>query len=483
MKRLSSLLKNIPCRTDFPTETEISSVCYNSNNAGDGSLFVCIRGTRTDGHNYARSAYDKGARVFLCEKELPLPYDAVQIITDDCRAALADVSAEFFSHPEKEIKIIGITGTKGKSTVAHMVRHILESSGIKTGLIGTCGIAFGKSHRPTENTTPESYELFRALREMADFGCECAAIEVSSQAMLMGRVRGIPFFATVMTNLYPDHIGPGEHPDFENYKNCKKALFSLSERAVLNADDAFYNEFSAAAKGKIITYSINSESDFRASELSSLENALGKGFIVNHGGTQTPACIPFPSDFSVYNSLAAIAACSLLGVNVKACADALPTVSVPGRFETVSVPGSAMFVIDYAHNGESLEKAIDALKECSPLRLICLFGSVGCRTQLRRRDLGKAASHADFCIITSDNPDTESPEKIIDEIAGNVTVPYIKFPSRENAIKYAVEISEAGDIVLLAGKGHENYQLINGKKIPFNERELVMKYLAEKINV
>ena len=231
--------------------------------------------------------------------------------------------------------------------------------------------------------------------------------------MLMGRVRGIPFFAAVMTNLSPDHIGPGEHLDFENYKNCKKALFSLAENAVLNADDSYFGEFSVAARN-VVTYSINSESNFRATELSSLESTLGKGFTVIHSGLTTPACVPFPGDFSVYNSLAAIATCSLLGVTVKSCTDALPTVSVPGRFETVSVPGSATFVIDYAHNGESLEKAIDALKECSPLRLICLFGSVGCRTQLRRRSLGKAASQADFCIITSDNPDTENPEKIID---------------------------------------------------------------------
>lgn len=482
MKSLSSLLKNIPHKADVIPEIEISSVCYNSKNAASGSLFVCIRGTRADGHDYAQSAYDRGSRAFLCERKLPLPPDAVQIITDDCRAALADVSAEFFSHPEKEIKVIGITGTKGKSTVAHMVRHILESSGIKTGLIGTCGITVGDRHYPTENTTPESYELFRALREMVDNGCKCAAIEVSSQAMLMGRVRGIPFFAAVMTNLSPDHIGPGEHLDFENYKNCKKALFSLAENAVLNADDSYFGEFSVAARN-VVTYSINSESNFRATELSSLESTLGKGFTVIHSGLTTPACVPFPGDFSVYNSLAAIATCSLLGVTVKSCTDALPTVSVPGRFETVSVPGSATFVIDYAHNGESLEKAIDALKECSPLRLICLFGSVGCRTQLRRRSLGKAASQADFCIITSDNPDTENPEKIIDEIAENVTAPYTKFTGREDAIRYDVEISEPGDIVLLAGKGHENYQLIDRKKLPFDERELVMKYLGEKIKV
>lgn len=315
MKSLSSLLKNIPHKADVIPEIEISSVCYNSKNAASGSLFVCIRGTRADGHDYAQSAYDRGSRAFLCERKLPLPPDAVQIITDDCRAALADVSAEFFSHPEKEIKVIGITGTKGKSTVAHMVRHILESSGIKTGLIGTCGITVGDRHYPTENTTPESYELFRALREMVDNGCKCAAIEVSSQAMLMGRVRGIPFFAAVMTNLSPDHIGPGEHLDFENYKNCKKALFSLAENAVLNADDSYFGEFSVAARN-VVTYSINSESNFRATELSSLESTLGKGFTVIHSGLTTPACVPFPGDFSVYNSLAAIATCSLLGVTV-----------------------------------------------------------------------------------------------------------------------------------------------------------------------
>lgn len=484
MKSLVSLLKNTPHKLKGAADAKISSVCYNSKNADTGSLFVCIKGIKTDGHNYAGGAYDQGARVFVCEKELSLPDDATIVIVPDSRAALADISAEFFDHPERSLKIIGITGTKGKSTVAHMIRHILESSGIRTGIIGTCGISIGNVTHPTENTTPESYELFLALYEMVLAGCKCAVMEVSSQAMLLDRVRGIHFFAAVMTNLSPDHIGPGEHSDFESYKNCKKALFMRTENAVLNADDAFFGEFSRAARGKnVLSYSVYSESDFHGIELSSLENALGKSFTITENGISVTFCVPLPGDFSVYNSLAATAVCSLLGVSLRECAEALPTVTVPGRFETVSTEGSAMFVIDYAHNGESMEKAIAALRECNPLRLICLFGSVGCRTQLRRRDLGKAASSADFCIITSDNPDTENPDSIIDEIAVNVTSPYVRFADRAQAIKYAVENSEAGDIVLLAGKGHENYQLIDGKKLPFCERELIMKYLKEKLTV
>ncbi len=484
MKSLVSLLKNTPHRISGVADAEISSVCYNSKNADVGSLFVCIKGARTDGHNYAKNAYDRGARAFVCERELSLPDDASIIIVPDSRAALADISAEFFDHPEKSLKIIGITGTKGKSTVAHMICHILKASKISTGIIGTCGISIGDVTYPTENTTPESYELFRALYEMVRAGCRCAVIEVSSQAMLLDRVRGIRFFAAVMTNLSPDHIGPGEHPDFESYKNCKKALFMRTENAVFNADDAFFGEFSRAARKKnILSYSVYAESDFRGTELSSLENALGKSFTVTKNGASVPFCVSLPGDCSVYNSLAAVAVCSLLGISLRECAEALPTVTVPGRFETVSAEGSAMFVIDYAHNGESMEKAIAALRECNPLRLICLFGSVGCRTQLRRHDLGKAASSADFCIVTSDNPDTEDPDAIIDEIAESLTAPYVRFADREQAIKYAVENSRSGDVVLLAGKGHENYQLINGKKLPFCERELVMKYLKEKLTV
>lgn len=484
MKSLISLLKNTPYELNGSPDAEISSVCYNSKNADVGSLFVCIRGIKTDGHNYAQSAYDKGARVFVCERELPLPDDATRVIVPDSRSALADISAEFFNHPEKSLKVIGVTGTKGKSTVAHMIRHILEASGIKSGIIGTCGISIGKTTYPTENTTPESYELFRALYEMVQAGCKCAVMEVSSQAMLLDRVRGIHFFAAVMTNLSPDHIGPGEHPDFESYKNCKRSLFLRTDNAVLNADDAFFGEFSHTAnKINLLSYSVYAESNFRATELSSLENALGKSFSVTQNGMSVPFCVPLPGNFSIYNSLAAVAVCSLLGVSLRECADALPTVTVPGRFETITTEGNAMFVIDYAHNGESMEKALDALRECNPLRLICLFGSVGCRTQLRRRDLGKAASLADLCIITSDNPDAENPDAIINEIAANVTSPYVCFTDREQAIKYAVENSKAGDIVLLAGKGHENYQLIDGKKLPFCERELVMKYLKEKLTV
>ncbi len=484
MKSLVSLLKNTPHRISGVADAEISSVCYNSENADIGSLFVCIKGARTDGHNYAKNAYDKGARAFVCERELSLPDDASIVVVPDSRAALADISAEFFDHPERSLKIIGITGTKGKSTVAHMIRHILESSEISTGIIGTCGISIGDVTYPTENTTPESYELFRALHEMVLAGCRCAVIEVSSQAMLLDRVRGIRFFAAVMTNLSPDHIGPGEHPDFESYKNCKKALFMRTENAVLNADDAFFGEFFRAAhKKNVLSYSVYAESDFHGTELSSLENALGKSFAVAKNGVSVPFCVPMPGDCSVYNSLAAIAVCSLLGISLRECAEALPTVTVPGRFEAVSAEGGAMFIIDYAHNGESMEKAIAALRECNPSRLICLFGSVGCRTRLRRRDLGKAASSADFCIITSDNPDTEDPDAIIDEIAESLTAPYVRFADREQAIKYAVENSRPGDVVLLAGKGHENYQLINGKKLPFCERELIMKYLKEKLTV
>lgn len=484
MKSLVSLLKNTPHRISGVADEEISSVCYNSENADIGSLFVCIKGARTDGHNYAKSAYDKGARAFVCERELSLPDDASIVVVPDSRAALADISAEFFDHPERSLKIIGITGTKGKSTVAHMICHILKASEISTGIIGTCGISIGDVTYPTENTTPESYELFRALHEMVLAGCRCAVIEVSSQAMLLDRVRGIRFFAAVMTNLSPDHIGPGEHPDFESYKNCKKALFMRTENAVLNADDAFFGEFFRAAhKKNVLSYSVYAESDFRGTELSSLENALGKSFAVTKNGVSVPFCVPMPGDCSVYNSLAAIAVCSLLGISLRECAEALPTVTVPGRFEAVSAEGGAMFIIDYAHNGESMEKAIAALRECNPSRLICLFGSVGCRTRLRRRDLGKAASSADFCIITSDNPDTEDPDAIIDEIAESLTAPYVRFADREQSIKYAVENSRPGDVVLLAGKGHENYQLINGKKLPFCERELIMKYLKEKLTV
>ena len=488
MQNLKNLLLSIGVsegEIPYP-QMPISDIVYDSRKAKEGVIFVCIVGAVADGHKYAQSAYDKGARVFVCEKPLSLPSDALVFRVDNTRRALASLSACHFDHPEKKLRVIGVTGTKGKSTICEMVRHILCKNGVSAASIGTVGVRIGDTVTPTGNTTPESYELFRIFAEMVEKGVCYAVIEVSSQGIKLDRVFGIPFFAAIMTNLSEDHIGGAEHPDFEDYKACKKALFSRCEHALFNADDPYFDEFWASASCDKQTYSIAEEADVSARSILSTatEKGFGSSFILKHDGTKTDAFVPFPGEFSVSNALAAVAVAMLADISAENAVDALSDVRVAGRFEIVPTELGATFVIDYAHNGESLTAALNALRKYRPRRLICLFGSVGGRTEIRRRELGVSASaYADFSILTSDNPDKEPPLDIIADIERYMqNAPYAVIPDRKEAIEYAVSIAEEGDIVLLAGKGHETYQLINGKKEPFCERE-ILTAAAEKLSL
>lgn len=486
MQTLKNLLLSIGIPDEEITcpQMPISDIVYDSRKAKAGVIFVCIVGAVADGHKYAQSAYDKGARVFVCEKPLTLPSDALVFRVDNTRRALASLSACHFDHPEKKLRVIGVTGTKGKSTICEMIRHILCKNGIPAASIGTVGVRIGDTVMPTGNTTPESYELFRIFAEMVEKGVCYAVIEVSSQGIKLDRVFGIPFFAAVMTNLSEDHIGGAEHPDFEDYKACKKALFSRCDHALFNADDPYFEEFWESASCQKQTYSITEEADISAKSILSTatEKGFGSSFILKHGNEKTDAFVPFPGEFSVSNALAAVGVAMLADVSAENAVDALSDVRVAGRFEIVPTALGATFVIDYAHNGESLTAALNALRKYRPRRLICLFGSVGGRTEIRRRELGVSASaYADFSILTSDNPDKEPPLDIIADIERYMqNAPYAVIPDRKEAIEYAVSIAEEGDIVLLAGKGHETYQLINGKKEPFCERE-ILTAAAEKL--
>ena len=486
MQTLKNLLLSIGVSDEeiICPQMPISDIVYDSRKAKAGVIFVCIVGAVADGHKYAQSAYDKGARVFVCEKPLSLPSDALVFLVDNTRRALASLAACHFDHPEKKLRVIGVTGTKGKSTICEMIRHILCKNGIPAASIGTVGVRIGDTVTPTGNTTPESYELFRIFAEMVEKGVCYAVIEVSSQGIKLDRVFGIPFFAAVMTNLSEDHIGGAEHPDFEDYKACKKALFSRCEHALFNADDPYFEEFWESAPCEKKAYSISEEADIFAKSILSTatEKGFGSSFILKHNGAKTDAFVPFPGEFSVSNALAAVGVAMLADVSAESAVDALSDVRVAGRFEIVPTALGATFVIDYAHNGESLTAALNALRKYRPRRLICLFGSVGGRTEIRRRELGTSASaYADFSILTSDNPDREPPLDIIADIERYMqNAPYAVIPDRKEAIEYAVSIAEEGDIVLLAGKGHETYQLVGGKKEPFCEREILVA-AAEKL--
>jgi len=477
--------KEIVNRSGLEAEQiEVSSLCSDSRKSGECSMFVCISGSQVDGHDYIFNAYERGCRVFVTERKAELPNDAFVIITNDTRIALAKLSAAFFGYPANDMKIIGITGTKGKTTCSLLIYNILNESGIPTGYIGSNGVNFADCELETRNTTPESYELHELMRKMLDSGVNTLVMEVSSQALKMARVHGIKFHTCVFTNLSPDHIGEHEHSDFEDYKRCKHTLFTDygAEYIAYNADDEYADEMVSGNRCDKKSFAIKSPADFRASNIEYFrdEGNIGVSFWCENEGKSFPVAISFPGEFSVYNALTVIAVCSNLGLSTEKIVKTMRYIRVKGRFETHELPNGATVVIDYAHNGVSMKAALTALRNYDPTRLICLFGSVGGRTKMRRAELGLVASRdADFCILTSDNPDNESPNAIISEIASYFTAgtcPYRAIPDRRKAIEYALSHSKQGDIILLAGKGHETYQVIDGVREEFSEADIIREF-------
>lgn len=477
---INELLIDVPHRGE--SSAEVKSIEYDSRKAVEDSLFVCLRGANVDGHSFALAAYKNGCRLFLCEEIVELPDDAEQFIVSDTRAALAVISAEFYGHPARELKLIGLTGTKGKTTTALLINSILNAHGKNCAYIGSNGILINGKLSETANTTPESHVLHKYFRQMVDEGVKYVVLEVSSQALARNRVDGIKFDTVVFTNLGEDHISPVEHPDLEDYRNSKAKLFTDTygaAYAVYNADDEASDFMLKCFSGERISFAIENNADYVGRDLDKYrsETALGVSFNCMYDGEEIPTRLMSPGAFSVYNGLAAMAVCNIYGVDVASSSATLSHTPVQGRFEIVEAAPGKTFVVDYSHNGMSLTKALSTLREYEPNRLICVFGSVGGRTQGRRRELAEVASElADYSIITSDNPDFEDPYAITSEIASHMKEgsAYECITDRKEAIDRAVEMAQDGDIVLFAGKGHETYQLICGKKEPFSERELIV---------
>lgn len=467
---------------------DIKDICADSRHAGGGSVFVALKGSNIDSHMFIPAAYDHGCRVFVCSQPQDLPEDAVVVNVSDTRAALADISAAFYGFPSRRLKVIGITGTKGKTTSALMTAHILNDSGIPAGYIGTSGISYAGKNFPTFNTTPESLELQRTMHDMLDAGMQAVVMEVSSQGLYMGRVRGVKFDTVCFTNFSPDHIGGAEHPTLEHYAACKRKLFTDfgAKIAVYNADDKMsgymLDGFGGRRRISFSAVDPNADLYMTDAELERDGAHLGVRADVFCGKEKYRAEIPMPGKFNLMNALCAVAAAGTLGVLPADAFRSLETVTAAGRFQTVdAMPGSGItFVVDYAHNGLALESVLTVLRKYQPRRLICLFGSVGGRTLTRRRELGEAASLlADFCILTADNPDFEDPRRTIDDIAAafkpGASCDYVKIPDRMEAVRYAVSIARPGDIVLLAGKGAEDFQLIKGVRVPYSDREALLE--------
>lgn len=465
-------------------DIEITTLANDSRKVEQGSVFVCISGAVVDGHEFVADVTEKGASAVIVEKEVKAPEGVTIIRVEDTRYALALMSAAYFGYPAEKLKVIGITGTKGKTTTTYMIKSILEDVGHKVGLIGTIEAIIGDKKIPAANTTPESFTIHQYFAEMLKAGCDSVVMEVSSQGLMLHRTAGIPFEIGIFTNLGKDHIGPNEHKDFEDYKRCKGLLFKQCKLGIANVDDAYFEDVFAGATCKTETFGFSEKADLRAvnTHLVSRPGYLGVAYQVT-GLMDFDVEIDIPGTFSVYNSLTAIAVCRHFQVPTDVIQKALKAAKVKGRIEMVKVSDEFTLMIDYAHNAMSLESLLTTLKEYNPTRLVCLFGCGGNRSKDRRYEMGEVSGRlADLTIITSDNPRFEEPQDIIDDIKigiGKTNGNYVEICDRKEAIKYAIEHGQRGDVIVLAGKGHEDYQEIKGVKYPMDERVLIQEVLEE----
>ncbi len=485
MEKLASLLERLEYETvQGSTEIEITDLVYDSRKITKGCLFVCIKGTVVDGHTFVKEAAEKGAAAVLVQDEVEAPKDLTVIRTKDTRYGLALVSAAWFHHPAEELKVIGVTGTKGKTTTTYMVKSILENAGYKVGLIGTIEAIIGDEVIPASNTTPESYVIQKYFRKMVESGCQCVVMEVSSQGLMMHRTAGFTFEIGIFTNIEPDHIGPNEHASFEEYMTCKGMLFKQCKTGIVNIDDEHCEKVIEGHTCTIETFGFSEKADLRAvnTQLVSKPGYLGVSYQAK-GLVNMDVEIDVPGKFSVYNSLTAIAICRHFNVTEEDMKKALKVAKVKGRIEMIKVSDDFTLMIDYAHNAMSLESLLTSLREYQPKRLVCLFGCGGNRSKLRRYEMGEVSGKlADLTIITSDNPRFEEPQAIIDDIKigmAKTDGKYVEIIDRKEAIKYAIEHGQPGDVIVLAGKGHEDYQEIKGKKYPMDERVLIQEVLEE----
>ena len=465
-------------------DTEVTTLVYDSRKVEKGSVFVCISGSVRDAHDFIPDVVAKGAAAVIVEKDVELQEGVTYIKVANSRLALACMSAAYFDHPARKLKTIGITGTKGKTTITYMVKSILESAGIKTGLIGTIESIVGEKRIPSANTTPESYRVQELFHEMVEAGLDAVVMEVSSQALMLHRVSGFTFDIGVFTNLEPDHIGENEHKDFADYMHCKSLLFRQCKLGIFNGDSEHLEGILKGHTCEVETFGYGKNNDLVADgvELKKDHGALGVRYHVS-GLMNFDVEVNVPGSFSVYNSLTAIAICHHFGVDVEKIKHALLHVSVKGRIEIVPVTKRYTIMIDYAHNAMALESLLTTLREYEPGRLVCLFGCGGNRAKSRRYEMGEVSSRlADITVVTSDNPRNEEPMDIINDILVGVHKAdgvYVTIPDRKEAIAYCMKNAQDGDIIVLAGKGHEDYQEICGVKHHMDERELIADIIKE----
>lgn len=492
--RLSKLLEQVEyVLLKGSVDTEVKDVIYDSRKAKAGSAFVCMIGAVSDGHKYIKSAIDMGCRVLVVQKQINEleeearlaireADDITVIYTSNNRKTLSFMAQAFYDYPAKKLTTIGITGTKGKTTTSFMIRMIMEESGHKTGVIGTTGVYIGDEHIEIHNTTPESLDVQYFMNRMVEAGMEVCVMEVSSQALKLDRTAGVEFDYGVYTNLSPDHIGEGEHADYEEYKTCKSMLFQQSKHSVINVDDKESQVMIEAAKGDIHTYGFSERADIRGGAISYVceGSLIGISFDTT-GDVAETFLVNTPGRFSAYNAMAAIAVTNLCRAKISAIKDALSHTFVRGRVESVEISGRFTLLIDYAHNAMSMESILTTMREYKPNRLVSLFGCGGNRSKLRRYEMGETSGNlADLSVITADNSRFENVLDIIEDIKigmHKTKGQYVVIPDRKEAIRYCILNAQDGDIILLLGKGHEDYQEIEGVRHPFDERVIIQEIM------
>lgn len=459
---------------------KVEALVYDSRKVTKNSMFFCMVGAKFDAHEFCRDVVEKGATVLVVSKQVEdIPENVTVIRVEDTRSALAHASSAWFDYPSKELTMIGITGTKGKTTVTCLIKDILEKAGHKVGLIGTIETVIGDSRIPMANTTPEPYILQMYLRQMVENGCDMAVMEVSSQGLMQARVDGIHFAIGAFTNIEKDHISPTEHKDFDDYFYWKKQLFYRADVGIFNTDDERLSALSEENLPlKVRTFGMKNDVDYKAEDIEKdfANGKMGMRFVVP-ALSKEAVRINTPGNFSVHNALLAMAVCDELEVPFGAMKDALDSAVVKGRMEPVFLDGRFSFFIDYAHNAMALESLLKTVKEYAKGNVICIFGCGGNRSKDRRFEMGEVSGKlADLTVITTDNPRFEEPKDIMKDIETGILKTdgkYVMVEDRKEAVRYAIENAGEKDMIILAGKGHEDYQEIRGVKYHMDERELV----------
>ncbi|MDV4150665.1 UDP-N-acetylmuramoyl-L-alanyl-D-glutamate--2,6-diaminopimelate ligase [Clostridium sp. AL.422] len=480
--KLLELLKGVSFEVlSGSQDVEVNHIQYDSRKIEAGDLFVCLTGFEVDGHNYALKAIEAGAKVILCERDINIREEGITVLlVKEGRKALATMSSNYYGNPASKLKLIGVTGTNGKTTTVYLLKSILEKAGKKVGLVGTIANYIGDKKVKSERTTPESLELQKLFKDMVEDHCEYCVMEVSSHSLYLDRVYGCEFEVGIFTNLTRDHLD--FHKSFENYYDAKFKLFKRSKTCVINIDDDYgyriVRDIESLDNKEVRTYSIKDESDFKASEVMLKEGDIH--FKVN--GENYNSILP--GEYNVYNALGAIAAMDVLDIDNRYIAQGLVDVVVPGRCERIGHKYNIPYdiIIDFAHTPDGLKNILETLKDYTKNRLIAVYGCGGDRDKVKRAELGRIGTElADLAVITSDNPREEDPMAIIKEIIAGISKSnYIAIEDRSEAIKLALNMAEEGDVVVLAGKGHENYQITNEGIIHFDEREVVDEILANK---